>query len=69
MKVLNMRFNGKDLVEICKGFTEKAKRLFLGRCALSMGYGGISQIAKEAKVSRPMVSRGVKEVLSGEVYT
>ena len=68
MKVLNMRFNGKDLVEICKGFTEKAKRLFLGRCALSMGYGGISQIAKEAKVSRPMVSRGVKEVLSGEVY-
>ena len=68
MTVLNVNLNGNDIVEICKDLTEKARRLFLGRCALSRGYGGIKQTAKEAKVSRSMVSRGVIEVKAGEVY-
>lgn len=68
MKVLTLSFNVSDIAEMCKGLAEKAKRLFLGRCALSIGYGGITQVAKEAMVSRSMVSRGVKEVKDGKVY-
>ena len=68
MTVLNVNLNGNDIAEICKGLAEKARRLFLGRCALSRGYGGIKQTAKEARVSRSMVSRGAREVKAGEVY-
>jgi transposase len=50
------------------GLSEKARRLFLGRTAESMGYGGISRVAEMAGVSRNTVAKGVAEVKSGEIF-
>ena len=47
---------------------EKAKRLFLAKIAIGLGYGGIAALARAVHVSRGMISRGIKEVKNGEVY-
>ena len=41
---------------------EKQKRIFLASEAKSLGYGGISKIAKLSGVSRPTISQGIKEL-------
>ncbi len=58
-----------DIRRTCREMEEKARRLFLGRLALNCGYGGITAVAIAAGVSRQMVSRGVKEVENGVIYT
>ena len=67
MKILDAGF----VDVICKtieGMTEKARRLFLGRAAAELGYGGITAIAVAAGVSRGVVSRGLAEITEGSVY-
>lgn len=43
---------------------EKQKRIFLGGEAKSIGYGGISKIAKLAGVSRPTIHQGITDLES-----
>ena len=56
------------IVDSLASMTEKGRRLFLARIAISLGYGGITAVAKIAEVSRSMITRGIKEVKNGEVY-
>lgn len=58
----------KAVIDSMVSMSEKAVRLFLARIAISLGYGGITAVAKLAKVSRGMITRGIKEVKKGEVY-
>ncbi len=41
---------------------ERQKRLFLGVEAKSIGYGGISKIAKLTGVSRPTIHHGISDL-------
>ena len=55
----------KKLSTILPYLNERQKRLVLAAEARSLGYGGVSQVARAAGVSRPMIHRGLKE-LDGE---
>lgn len=55
----------EKLSTILPYLNERQKRLVLAAEARSLGYGGVSQVARAAGVSRPMIHRGLKE-LDGE---
>lgn len=48
---------------------ERDRRLYFASEALRIGFGGISQVAKESGVSRVTISRGVSELQTGDVVT
>jgi transposase len=50
--------------KICYHLDEKARRIWLGNEALAIGRGGISYVAKETKVSRNTVKKGIEEIQS-----
>ena len=45
---------------------ERQRRLWAASEALSLGYGGISQVARATGISRPTITLGIKELQSGE---
>lgn len=45
---------------------ERQKRIFLGAEAKSLGYGGVSKIAKLAGVSRPTIHQGISDLKNGD---
>ena len=47
---------------ICLHLDEKARRIWLGNEALAIGRGGISFVAKETRVSRNTVKKGLEEL-------
>ncbi len=52
--------------EILPFLNERQRRIFLGAEAKSIGYGGISKIAKLTGVSRPTIHQGISDLESGE---
>ncbi|MCL4728395.1 MAG: ISAzo13 family transposase, partial [Candidatus Kuenenia stuttgartiensis] len=51
--------------DILPFLNERQKRIFLGAEAKSIGYGGISKIARLAGVSRPTIHQGISDLESG----
>ena len=47
---------------------ERQKRLFLASEAKAIGYGGISTVSRISGMSRTTITRGMRELESGEVY-
>ena len=56
----------EKLENILPFLNERQKRIFLGAEAKSIGYGGISEIAKLAGVSRPTIHQGLSDLESGD---
>lgn len=52
--------------EFCKSLNERQKRHFLGIEAIHLGYGGITAVSQSFAVDRDTISRGRREVLSGD---
>jgi DNA invertase Pin-like site-specific DNA recombinase len=52
--------------QMCKSLNEKQWRQYLGGEAKECG--NVAEVAREAKVSRNTVKRGMKEIEAGEVY-
>lgn len=48
---------------------ERDRRLYFAGEALRIGFGGISQVARESGVSRVTISRGVGELQTGDIVT
>lgn len=48
---------------------ERDRRLYFAGEALRIGFGGISQVARESGVSRVTISRGVDELQTGDIVT
>lgn len=48
--------------KICSHLDERARRIWLGNEALAIGRGGISYVAKETKVSRNTIKKGIEEI-------
>ena len=58
----------ENIVITLQGLPEKAARLFLGRKALEKGRGAVTELCEYCHVSRKRISRGIHEVLEGQVY-
>lgn len=54
----------EKLGDILPFLNEKQQRMFLGAEAKSIGYGGVSKIAKLAGVSRPTIHQGITDLES-----
>jgi len=48
---------------------ERQKRLFLASEAKTIGYGGISEVSRISGMSRTTITRGMRELESGEEYS
>ena len=57
----------KKFSVLLPALNEKQRRLLLGAEALSLGYGGIGQLAEITGVSPHTIRRGMQEVRNGEV--
>lgn len=58
----------KNIADTLLGLPEKAVRLYLGRRALEKGRGAISVLSRYCHVSRNRISRGMQEVLEGQIF-
>ena len=47
---------------VLSNLNEKQRRLYLAAEAKTYGYGGISVVARLSKVSRPTITKGVKDI-------
>lgn len=56
----------EKLENILPFLNERQKRIFLGAEAKSIGYGGISKIARLAGVSRPTIHQGISDLEIGD---
>ena len=65
MEELTLQQQYETLYEI---FNEKQWRIYVALEAKKYGSGGISKVAKLARVSRATIRKGVKELASGETY-
>ena len=58
----------KNIAITLQGLPEKAERLYLGRIALEKGRGAVSALSRYCHVGRKRISRGMREVLEGQIY-
>ena len=67
-----MDLTDSSTIEIIKtalnGMNEKARRLFIADIAKSQGYGGISEVARVFNASRGMITRGIRQIATGDKY-
>ncbi|MGZ3625029.1 MAG: ISAzo13 family transposase, partial [Ktedonobacteraceae bacterium] len=56
----------KDQYQLMKGwFNERQWRLYVATEAKRIGVGGISQVAREAGVTRKTIRKGIRELEAG----
>lgn len=59
----------QDQYQLMKGWlNERQWRLYVATEARRIGRGGISQVAREAGVSRKTIRKGILELQAGAVY-
>lgn len=56
----------QKLLTILPHLNEKQRRLVLAAEARSLGYGGVSQVARATGISRPTIHQGLRELESDE---
>src|SRR6266567_160521 len=59
----------EEQYQLMKGWlNERQWRLYVATEAKRIGVGGISQVAREAGVSRKTIRKGIRELEAGELY-
>jgi DNA-binding phage protein len=56
----------QKLLTILPHLNEKQRRLVLAAEARSLGYGGVSQVARATGISRPTIHQGLRELDTNE---
>ena len=64
-------FSAEDTVRIqqtAQSLTEKGRRLYLAREAISYGWGGCTAVAKAAGVCLKTITRGIRDIRNGQTH-
>src|SRR6266852_4232115 len=62
-------FSQEDQYQVMHGaLNERQWRLYVATEAKRRGAGGISQVAREARVTRKTIHKGMQELEAGELY-